>query len=63
VIARQHGAADDAVDALLRRRPQRQAVAPQIGDQQVIRFVERVLIARALDGEQRRNAGRSLRER
>ena len=45
------GALQYPVHALLRRRPQRQAVAPQVGEQQVVRLDERVLVGRALDLE------------
>ena len=62
VIARQHGAANDAVHAFPGRRPQRQAVAPQVRDQQVVRLIQRLFVARAFDRKQRTGPGRGLLE-
>jgi hypothetical protein len=61
VRARLNRAADDPVHALRGGRPQRQAVAPQIGEQQVVRLDERIFVARSFDVQHRARA-RLLRE-
>ncbi len=57
VAARLSGAAENPVHALPRRRPERQPVAPAIGEHQVVRSRERVLDAGALHADHRRLAG------
>ena len=54
--ARVRGAGEDPVHALPRRGPERQAVAPAVGEHQVVGAGERVLDARALHADHRRLA-------